>query len=101
MVLEGSRLVGGRRAGKGGGEAPKCHEEPQQQGKGTQEGGAGAAAAPHPEIESNVSSPQDLPPRPDMEKVMLEADVEIFKWVLQAEEIATSTANREVESWIR
>lgn len=31
MVLEGSRLVGGRRAGKGGGEAPKCHEEPQQQ----------------------------------------------------------------------
>ena len=52
-------------------------------------------------IDSNVSSPQDLPPRPDMEKVMLEADVEIFNWVLQAEENATSTANREVESWIR
>ena len=46
--------MGGRRAGKGGGEAPKCHEEPQAtalvqgEGKGTQEGGAGAAAAPHP-----------------------------------------------------
>ena len=53
------------------------------------------------EIESNVSSPKDLPPRPDMEKVMLEADVEIFNWVLQAEETATSAANREVESWIR
>ena len=53
------------------------------------------------EIDSNVSSPQELPPRPDMEKVMLDADVEIFNWVLQAEENATSTANREVESWIR
>jgi len=31
LVLEGSRLVGGRRAGNGGGEAPKCHEEPRQQ----------------------------------------------------------------------
>ena len=27
----GIKTGGGRRAGKGGGEAPKCHEEPQQQ----------------------------------------------------------------------
>ena len=52
------------------------------------------------EIDSDVSSPQDLPPRPDMEKVMLDADVEIFNWVLQAEENATSTANREVLQFV-
>ena len=40
------------------------------------------------EIDSNVSSTQDLPPRPDPEKVMLDADIEIFNWVLQAEENA-------------
>ena len=53
------------------------------------------------EIESNVASPQDLPARPDMEKVMLEADLEILNWVLQAEESATATADREVEPWMR
>ncbi|CAL1159046.1 unnamed protein product [Cladocopium goreaui] len=53
------------------------------------------------EIDSNVSSPKDLPQRPDPEKLMLEADVEIFNWVLQAEESATASADREVESWMR
>ena len=53
------------------------------------------------EIESNVASPQELPARPDMEKVMLEADLEILNWVLQAEESATATADREVEPWMR
>lgn len=49
------------------------------------------------EIDLNVSSPQDLPRMPDLEKVMTDTDVEIFNWVLQAEEVATATANREVE----
>ncbi|CAL1138042.1 unnamed protein product, partial [Cladocopium goreaui] len=53
------------------------------------------------EIDSNVSSPKDLPQRPDPEKLMLDADVEIFNWVLQAEESATASADREVESWMR
>ncbi|CAL1131539.1 unnamed protein product [Cladocopium goreaui] len=53
------------------------------------------------EIDSNVSSPQDLPQRPDPEKIMLDADIEIFNWVLQAEENATASADREVESWMR
>ena len=53
------------------------------------------------EIDSNVSSPKDLPQRPDPEKLMLDADVEIFNWVLQAEESATASADREVESWLR
>ncbi|CAL1139216.1 unnamed protein product [Cladocopium goreaui] len=53
------------------------------------------------EIDSNVSSPQDLPQRPDPEKIMLDADIEIFNWVLQAEENATAFADREVESWMR
>ena len=38
---------------------------------------------------------------PDMEKVMLDADVEIFNWVLQAEETATATTNREVEPLVK
>ncbi|CAL1141768.1 unnamed protein product, partial [Cladocopium goreaui] len=53
------------------------------------------------EIDSNVSSPKDLPQRPDPEKLMLDADIEIFNWVLQAEESATASADREVESWLR
>ena len=32
---------------------------------------------------------------------MLDADIEIFNWVLQAEESATASADREVESWLR
>ncbi|CAL1170385.1 unnamed protein product [Cladocopium goreaui] len=53
------------------------------------------------EIDSNVSSPKDLPQRPDPEKLMLDTDIEIFNWVLQAEESATASADREVESWLR
>ncbi|CAL1151709.1 unnamed protein product, partial [Cladocopium goreaui] len=53
------------------------------------------------EIDSNVSSPKDLPQRPDPEKLMLDADIEIFNWVLQAEESATASADWEVESWMR
>ncbi|CAL1165493.1 unnamed protein product [Cladocopium goreaui] len=53
------------------------------------------------EIDSNVSPPKDLPQRPDPEKLMLDADIEIFNWVLQAEESATASADREVESWLR
>ena len=52
-------------------------------------------------MESNVSSPKDIPRMPDLEKVMIETDVEIFQWVLQAEEVATATANREVEPLIK
>ena len=48
-----------------------------------------------------MASPQDFPPPPDLPKVMAEADDEILNWVLQAEEEATASADREVEPLVK